>query len=149
MHAARERHETFPNILEAFFLVFALFAIEYLVAAAFRDFGRTLGVQPRDAEALVTLLGNGFFFSALLVYKRLTYRSLFHPAGQSVSATLGVLSLPVLFLVPGLLLALSTIVTVIEFFFPLSRAEEAMFERMMIRGERRFSPPPCCSDSPI
>jgi membrane protease YdiL (CAAX protease family) len=107
MSRSQERHETFPNIIEAFFLVVALFGLEYLVAAAFRDAGYLRQYDARSVEAVVQ---------------------------HSVAATLGTLSLPILLLVPGLLLAMSAVESALAWLVPLSRAEEAMFERMMSSG---------------
>ena len=63
-------------------------------------------------------------------YKHLTYGSLFHPSGNSVRATLGMLSLPILLLIPGLLLAAWSAMSALVWLFPLSRWQEMMFERM-------------------
>ena len=134
MADAGERHQTFPNAVEAFFLVVVLFALEMLVAAALRDAQHVTGMQGRDSDALVVLLGNGLLFSGLLVYKRMSYGALFHPASQSVAATVGILALPVLMLVPGVMLAMAAVNAVIEFVFPMSSAEQAMFDRMMSTG---------------
>jgi membrane protease YdiL (CAAX protease family) len=130
----KERHETFPNALEAFFLIVALFAIEYFVYAVFYDFRKLLGIHPRDVGAMVTLLGNAVLFSALLAYKRLTYTSLFHSSKSSVLATVGLLSIPILFLIPGITLAVAAINSLMVYLFPLSRWEEWMFDQMMSNG---------------
>src|SRR5689334_15003578 len=76
MNHSQERHSTYPNGAEAFFLVVALFGLEYLVAAAFRDAGYFRTYDPGDLSAVIRLAGNGLLFSGLLAYKRLTYRSL-------------------------------------------------------------------------
>jgi membrane protease YdiL (CAAX protease family) len=134
MIPSQERRETFPNGIEAFFLVVALFGLEYLVGAAFRDAGYFQRYNLSDVSAVIQLVGNGLLFSGLLAYKRLSYASLFHPAPHSVIATVGTLSLPILLLVPGLLLAMSAVESMLVWYFPLSRAEQAMFERMMAPG---------------
>src|SRR3954462_15354243 len=98
----REQNDNFPSGLEAVFLVIALFVAEYLVAAAFRDLRSFSGVNPRDIDGVVALLGNGILFSWLLHYKRMSHASLFHPSRNSVGATLATLSVPILFVIPGL-----------------------------------------------
>ena len=127
----RERHGRFPSATEAFFLIVALFAAEHLVAAALRDLRGLSGIDPRDITGVITVLGNGILFSALLYYKRMSYASLFHPSSSSVAATLGTLSIPILLTIPALTLAMSGLVSLLEWLFPISRWEQAMFERMM------------------
>ena len=100
----REQHQNYPSLIDAFFLVAALFALEYVVGAAFRDAARVWGLGNRDFNEIVTLLANGVLFTGVLYYKRLSYSELFHPARHSVAATLGTLSVPILLVVPGLLL---------------------------------------------
>jgi membrane protease YdiL (CAAX protease family) len=129
-----EQNERFPSALEAVFLVIALFVAEYVVAAALRDLRSLSGISVRDLDGVVTLLGNGILFSALLYYKRMSYRSLFHPSRNSVSATLGTLSIPILLLIPGLALVMLTAVSTLTVLFPVPRWEQAMFERMMSNG---------------
>ena len=127
----RERHGRFPSAVEAFFLIVALFAAQHVVGAALRDLRGLSGIDPRDIAGVVTVLGNGILFSALLYYKRMSYASLFHPSSNSVGATVGTLSLPILLMIPAMTLTMSGLVSMLEWLFPMSRWEEAMFERMM------------------
>jgi uncharacterized protein len=127
----RERHGRFPSAGEAFFLIVVLFAAEYVVGAALRDLSGFSGIDPRDISGVITLLGNGIVFSVLLHYKRMSYASLFHASSNSVRATVATLSVPILLMIPAMTLGMSSIVTVLEWLFPLPRWQEAMFERMM------------------
>ena len=127
----RERNGRFPSVTEAFFLIVALFAAEYVVGAALRDLRGLSGVDPRDISGVVTVLGNGILFSALLYYKRMSYASLFHPSTNSVGATIGTLSVPILLTIPAMTLAMSALVSMLEWLFPIPRWQKAMFERMM------------------
>jgi membrane protease YdiL (CAAX protease family) len=129
-----ERNDRFPSGLEAVFLVIALFVAEYLVATVFRDLRSFSGINTRNIDGVVALLGNGILFTWLLHYKRMSYASLFHPSRNSVGATLGTLSLPILFVIPGLALVMLTAVSMLVAVFPMSRWEQAMFERMMTNG---------------
>jgi len=127
----RERYARFPSVVEAFFLIVALFAAEYVVGAALRDLRGLSGIDPRDISGVVTVLGNGILFSVLLYYKRMSYASLFHPSTNSVRATVGTVCLPILLMIPASTLAMSALVAMLEWFVPTSRWEDAMFERMM------------------
>lgn len=80
---------------------------------------------------LATLIGNALIFNALVNHKQLTYRNLFHNSSNSLSATVGLLILPIAMIVPALFLTDIAIISVVERFFPLSRAQELMFEGMM------------------
>lgn len=129
-----ERNEGFPTAIEAVFLVIALFIAQYLVGAALFDLRFLSGVEPRDVWGVVNLLGNGILFSVLLHYKKISYASLFHPSRNSVAATMGTLTVPVLLIVPGLTLAVWTVQAVLVFIFPISHWQTAMFERVMAQG---------------
>ena len=122
------KNEDFPSALEAIFLVIGLFAVEYIVSAALSDLRPLSGVDPEDIAGVVVLLGNGVFFSALLYYQRMTYASLFHSSGNSVAATVGTLTVPILLIVPGSTLVVWTVQALLVSAFPLSHWHQAMFE---------------------
>ncbi len=130
----KEQNEEFPSILEAVFLVIGLFIAEYLISAILFDLRFLSSVDPRDIAGVVAILGNGILFSVLLHYKRMSYRSLFHPSPNSVAATVGTLALPVLFVIPGLLMTAWTIQDVVQWAFPMSYGEQATFDKMMSNG---------------
>ncbi|WP_035373398.1 CPBP family intramembrane glutamic endopeptidase [Pseudoduganella violaceinigra] len=103
-----ERHTTFPSALEAFFLVVCTWAIEYLMICAMYDIRRWLGVD--DFYGLATIarvLASGLIFTALLHWKNLDYRDLFHAPQTTTAATMAavvplvLLATPCLFLVMG------------------------------------------------
>ena len=127
-------NEEFPSALESIFLVIGLYAAEYVAGAALLDFRSLSGIDRRDIDGVVAVLGSGVLFSALLYYKRMTYASLFHPSSNSVAATVGTLTVPVLLIVPGLTLAVWTMQALLVSAFPLSSWHQAMFERMMSNG---------------
>ena len=130
----RDSREAFPSVPEAFFLVALLFAAELVLGALFRDLKGFSGIDPRDMAGVIAVLASGLLFSLVLHYKRLTYRSLFHASPNSVAATLGTLALPILLIVPGLTLVIGGITDLLTLLFPLSGAQQAMFELMMSNG---------------
>lgn len=127
---AREKNANFPSGGEAFFLFLALFLVEYVLGVALYDARRVLGLSPPQMVAMVMLLGNGLVLSGILHFKHMSYRELLHPSEASVGATAVLLVPLVLLLVPGLLLAMWSLVDVVMAWFPMSRAEEAMFARL-------------------
>src|SRR5712671_1751712 len=104
-----EARAAFPNKLQAFGIVAALIAIEMLVVLVIRDFSLLSMMDRSGAAAFITVAGNGFVFVFLTTYKQLSYRSLFHSASNSVTATLVTLVLPILLIVPGLALLVGAI----------------------------------------
>lgn len=128
------QNETFPSAPEATLLVIALFVAEFLIGAALHDVQSLSGIDPRDAAGAIVVLGNGVLFSVLLHYKRMSYASLFHSSRTSVTAILGLLSVPILCIVPGLTLAVWALQTVLVHLFPVASWQQAMCERMMSNG---------------
>lgn len=103
-----ERHTTFPSALEAFFLVICTWGVEYLVICAMYDARRLLGMDdPYSLATIGRVLTSGVTFTALLHWKNLGYRDLFHPprtaSGGSMLAVvpLVLVATPCLFLVMG------------------------------------------------
>lgn len=125
-----ERHETFPNGVEATLLIVVLFALEVGVAEALLAFGLLADLDPVGAWGVISVLGNGLLFSVLLAHKKLSHRELFHSARHSVAATMGLLAIPILLLVPGLELVASTINSIVVKAFPMTPDEEAVFRAM-------------------
>ena len=130
----KEQNEDFPSILEAVFLVIGLFIAEYLISTILFDLRFLSGVNPRDIAGVVAVLGNGIVFSALLHYKRMSYRSLFHSSRNSIAATVATLTLPVLLVIPGLLMTVWTIQDVVQWVFPMSYGKQTTFDKMMSNG---------------
>jgi uncharacterized protein len=126
-----EQHENFPNGIEATLLVVVLFALQIGVASLLLSFDLFATIDPMDLGGLITVAGNGILFSLLLAYKKLGYRDLFHPARHSVTSTLGVLCIPIVLLVPGLVIAAGTLNSIVVKFLPMSADEEAFFAEMV------------------
>ncbi len=128
------QRETFPSAAEASFLVIGLYAIEYLVSALLHDVRALSGIDPNSVGGAIAVLANGVLFSVLMHYKGLSYASLFHASKTSVAAIVGVLSIPILCIVPALALTVDTIESVLVDLLPMSRGEVAMFEQMTSQG---------------
>jgi len=129
-----QRNETFPNAIEAGLLIVGLFVVEFLIGAALHDVRSISGIDPRDVLGVIALLGYGVSFSVLLHYKRMSYASLFHSSKTSIVATVGILAIPILCIVPGIVLAVWTLQSVLEQLFPMARWQQAMFDQMMSNG---------------
>jgi membrane protease YdiL (CAAX protease family) len=124
------QNDRFPSIPQAFLLLIALMAVEYLVGAVLYEFRQPLNLTSNEAGALTALLGSGVFFSVLMHLRQMTYGDLFHRSQASVGATLALLLPPIVMILPALVLVDTAIVEVVASVFPLSRAEQQMFERM-------------------
>lgn len=79
------------------------------MAAAFRDARGLFGIEPRDYEGVIALLGNAMLFVVLMHYKSLTYVSLFHASRNSISGTLATLAIPILLVTPALIVSMSAV----------------------------------------
>ncbi len=126
--------DNFPSWLEAIFLVLALFMAEFVVAALLYDLNPLLQLNQRELMVLASLLGNGLLFTYLTSYKNLSYAALFHDSGVSIKATIAVLSLPLLSIVPGILLLVTGVQSVLEYLAPLSALEAQLAEQVMAPG---------------
>jgi CAAX protease family protein len=129
-----EQHETYPGALEAFLLIVVLMVIELFVSAAVFDTDLLAGINGADVNGFITVVGNGILFIGLMAYKRIGYRALFHPARHSLAATMTVVTVPILLLVPGLVLFAGAVNSIVLWLFPMSAGEVARFETQMAPG---------------
>lgn len=127
-----EENETFPNALEAALLLVVLFGVEIAIASVLLNISPFDRVQPVDLSGLIAVAGNGLMFCFLLSYKKLRYRDLFHSARNSVAATLGLLAIPVVLLVPGLVIVAGTFNAIVVKFLPMSPEDAAALEMMVV-----------------
>lgn len=129
-----EQHETFPNIVEALLLVGILIVIQMFVGAAVIDSGVLGTVNGGDLGGLITVIGNGILFIGLMAYKRIGYRTLFHPGRGSPAAMLSVVAIPVVLLVPGLMLLAGALNSIVIAMFPMSARDQALLGELMAPG---------------
>jgi uncharacterized protein len=126
-----EVNQKFPTFWQAALLILGLVMAEYLAMAVLMDLLKLSRDEYMRVSGLAIILGNAFIFSILLSYKKLTYRNLFHNSTNSLSATVGLLILPIAMIVPALFLTDIALMSVVEALFPMSKAQELMFEGMM------------------
>jgi membrane protease YdiL (CAAX protease family) len=129
-----EHHPTFPNAIEALLLIALLMAIELFVAAAVFDANLLAEVNDSDVYGFITVVGNGILFVGLMAYKRIGYRALFHPAGHSLAATMTLVTLPILLMVPGLVFIAGAANSLVQWLFPMTADDVSRFEQQMAPG---------------
>jgi membrane protease YdiL (CAAX protease family) len=129
-----EHHPSYPNAVQALLLIALLIAIELFVAAAVFDADLLAGVNDGDVYGFITVVGNGILFIGLMTYKRIGYRALFPPAGHSVAATMTLVTVPILMLVPGLVFLAGAANSIVVWLFPMSADDVARFEEQMAPG---------------
>ncbi|HKS58218.1 MAG TPA: type II CAAX endopeptidase family protein [Steroidobacteraceae bacterium] len=129
-----EEHPQFPSALQALLLIAGLMVIETFVAVAVFGAELLAGVNDLDVYAFVTVVGNGILFVGLMAYKRIGYRALFHPAKHTVVATMTLVSVPILLMVPGLVFLAGTGNTIVQWLFPMTPDDVDRFEQMMAPG---------------
>jgi uncharacterized protein len=127
----QEAHGTFPNKVEAFFIVAALLVLEIVAALVLQQLAVLDGMDPVAAGAFVSVVGNGLVFTLVLSFKRLGYRQLFHPSTNSVAATLLVLAPPILLLAPGLLAVTASLNVLVQWLLPMSSQQRQMLDEMV------------------
>lgn len=125
-----DTHSTFPNALEACFVVIGLFMLEYLVGAGLFDLRRVLDATPEELGAMGTVIGNGLAFTLIMQFKQMNYASLFHASRSSAKATFFVLLAPLLMITPLLVFTTSGLVNAVTEYLPISQQQEAIFARM-------------------
>lgn len=130
----QERNQDCPNFWQAALILFLLFAVEFLICAAFSDAGVRLSAGDPKYMGVVSVLSFGTVFSLLISYKNLSYRNLFHPSGQSVARTVVPLLLPIAIGTSALMVLATEILNVLCYMFPLSTAERVALERLYSGG---------------
>lgn len=125
-----QKSPAFPSLAQAALLFVALFLCEFVVGAALRDANGWLGLNTMQIGVLSAVLGNGCVFAVVMHVQNLTYRGLFHPSPASPRAMLMLVVPPVLLLVPGLLLTITSALKLLMAILPLSSWEESFFSRM-------------------
>ena len=129
-----EEHPTFPSALQALLLIALLMVIELLVAVVVFDADLFVDVNDADFSGFITVVGNGILFVGLMAYKRIGYRALFHPAEHSVAATMTLVTLPILLLVPGLVFFAGAGNTIVQWLLPMDSDDIALFDQQMAPG---------------
>ena len=124
----QEKEHDFPNGLEAIFIILAVFMAEYVVGGLMYDARSLLDLNSNEAGVLITLLGNGVVFTAVMHFKHLSYRNLFHENKAKASHTFFLLLPPILLLTPALVLSMSAVSSVIRHLFPLPDGSVATFD---------------------
>lgn len=111
-------------------LTFVAWFVEVVLSMLVRPMLMRSGLQLPAAASLVRILACGAVFSVLLHQSGLTYRRLFHDGRASAMATVGLLGVPILMLVPIIVLLDCQAMLLLDKLLPLSDSEAAMFESM-------------------
>lgn len=130
---ASDRHQpiTFQWALA---LTFVMWFAEVILTVVLRPMLIRHGLQPMAAASLIRVLACGGMFSVLLHLRGLSYRKLFHDSPASVSATLGLLGLPILMLVPLILMLDGVAIGLLEKVLPMSGSEADGLAAMLGSG---------------
>ncbi|BET11758.1 CPBP family intramembrane glutamic endopeptidase [Pandoraea sputorum] len=113
------REYCFPSLLDAFFVLIALFFLELITNSIVVQLSYVVGIRPMAAYSIGRVLAYGLVFAIVLHKSKRTYRELFHEGRVSMPATLGLFSVPVVLLVPGLLLFINVIEAGVVQMFPM------------------------------
>lgn len=125
-----EKNEKFPSGFQAVLLIVAVFLVQVLVSSVLGGAEGAWALAPDELSTIAAVLGNGAVLVLVMQIKGLGHRQLFHPAQASAGATLALLLVPILMLVPALVCLLSITTEWLVELLPLSGQEEALFEGM-------------------
>jgi len=124
----------FPNLLEAFFIVIALYFLELVTNALIWHLGVLAGLKAIAIGDLGRVLAYGMGFAVLLHCNSLTYRGLVEGDRFSWQATLGLFLLPVLLFTPGMLAVVDLLQIPTIKLFPLSESQREAGYRFLTDG---------------
>jgi membrane protease YdiL (CAAX protease family) len=125
-----EKNEKFPNAFEGILLAVALMLGEYLIGAALYDMHVLSSMSAIDAGGMVMVISNALIFTAVMEYKGLTYRELFHSSSSRAGPSLTLIVPAILLTVPMLVLVVSFSLELVVRLFPLSASQTEMFKEM-------------------
>jgi membrane protease YdiL (CAAX protease family) len=126
-----ERHTTFPSALEAFFLVLCLWAINDLVSWSLYDARSWLALEDGSGRCVIAaVLANGIIFTALLQWKNLSYRDLFHCSRSATAARVACAVPLVLFATPFFYLVANALNDLLQAAFPMKAGLQEQFRAM-------------------
>jgi membrane protease YdiL (CAAX protease family) len=125
-----EQHPNLPNAVQAVFLILALFMLEFVIGVAMYGMRDVLGLTDMQQADLVNVLANGILFSVLMHHKNLSFAQLFHASRSSPKVTFILLLPPILLTIPAFVMLMGALSQILVDLFPLSSAEEQMFEAM-------------------
>ena len=132
--APQVREGAFPGLGKALWLVLALWMCELLVFATIRSMGVIDAGATVQASVLATLLGNGILLATWLSIKGLSYGEVIHPTRASTSATLGLVIVPLLLILPGVYLVEGVVQDVLVELVPMSERHLKMFSELVNGG---------------
>ncbi len=129
----KSRH-TFPNLLNALFIIAALIGIEIVIAVIYITiFGEFQSGDPA-ATGVVLVLANIIVFAGLMTYKKLSFADLFHPGESSSRAVLLLLTLPIALLFAGAAVVIDDLMAWVLVLLPMTQSQYDMFARLMSDG---------------
>jgi membrane protease YdiL (CAAX protease family) len=124
----------FPNLLEAFFIVVALFFLERLTNSLIWHLGVSSGLKKIAIADIGRVLAYGIGFGVLLECNSLTYRGLVEGDRFPWQATLSLFLLPVLLFTPGMLAVENLLQMLTVKLFPLSDSQREAGYRFLTDG---------------
>jgi uncharacterized protein len=124
----------FPGLLRSLWLVLAVWMAEMLCFALLSASGQFQRGETMQAWVTASVLGNGVVSAAFLSRQGLAYGDVFHPARASAGATLGLLWLPILLLVPAICLLAGTVQEALVALFPMNEWHRRMFTELIESG---------------
>lgn len=129
-----EQHKEFPNFWSAVLILALLLGLQIFMGVIAYGLGFRFEAGDPEFSAVLTVLSDGVVISALMHYKMLTYKTLFHFTRNSVKSTVLVLSIPIVLTTGGAVFWISDITNLIVAYYPMSDHEYQAFNRLFNGG---------------
>lgn len=133
-----DHRHLFPNLIEAFGIVFALFLLQILLGAIIFDTGYQFEAGDPVYSLLVLILSIGTVLSLIMNYKKLGYAALFNASPSSLTSIVLILSFPLFLAMFGAVIWISDLTSLVIYILPMSEQEVGMFQRVFTGGVASF-----------
>jgi len=133
-----DHKQSFPNLPEAFAIIFVLFVLQITLGAFLYDAGYQFEAGDPLYSLFVLLISMGTVLSVIMHYKKLSYTRLFNQSGSSWQSIALVLSPPLFLIAAGSVVWISDLASIVIYFVPMSEQDMDMFKRVFTGGVTSF-----------
>ncbi len=129
-----EKNKDFPNFWAAVIILALLIGIQILISMIAYDLGYRFRSGDPKAVGVITVLSCGIIFSALMSYKKISYRDIFNPTSNSFISIVGMLIVPLVLTIGGGIFWITNLTNFILLYFPAGVNESYALSRMLSGG---------------
>ena len=134
MKSIMEEHKYFPNFWGAALLLALLIGLQIIMGMIAYDIGYRYEWGDPKIVGVVTVLSCGIIISALMSYKKISYRDIFNPTSNSLINIVSVLIVPLLLTIGGGVIWITDVTNLMLIYFPAQESEYLALSRMLSGG---------------